>query len=169
MAPAVAPTAVERSPLIPSGCPIDFPSIDSNGGRLLRVQGPPIFPGWGAAYSVPTDERPCPICDEPVDTRGGSGGDNTVLVVPHEDGDPTHADLRWGHPLCGVSASGRDRIMYPRHSACVRCGGTLTDGSHTVGDGPARCADDEEWIHPTREDHAERRAAWLKEHQGRTA
>ena len=54
--------------------------------------------------------------------------------------------------------------MYPKYSACLRCGGTMADGSHTVGNGPARCGDDEDWISPTREDHAERRVAWLAAH-----
>ena len=105
--------------------------------------------------SVACDARPCPFCDEPV------GAKHCVVLMLDDAGELV---LRWADQSCATFAAKKanpDRVMYPKYSACLRCGGTMADWSHTIAAGDAFCDHECElpWVHPTREDHADRRIA----------
>ena len=108
-----------------------------------------------ASEPVATDDRPCPWCPEPLLRQHAAA----VLMLVEGV-----VDFRWAHKQCATFAAKKanpDRVMYPKHSACLRCGGTMADGSHTLAAQDAFCDHDctLPWVHPTRPDHADRRAA----------
>lgn len=62
-------------------CPIDFPAVDSFGGQLLQVMGPP----WTALYSVPVDDRPCPFCGADMQSKVNEGpGARSFAIIDGE-------------------------------------------------------------------------------------
>lgn len=90
-----------RSALVPAECPIDFSDLDSFGGRLLVVHGPPIYPTWSAEYSCPPSSNLCPFCAKLVEQWKGSG-DPEVRVVVLIEGEAFYA-----HVACTVTQLGR--------------------------------------------------------------
>jgi len=83
-----------RSALVPAECPYDIPDVDSRGGQLLRVLGPPDFPGWSSEYSVELSYPPCHFCRKPVT----EWNDRAVAI--------TEEGLVWCHTLCRQAATG---------------------------------------------------------------
>lgn len=82
-------------------------------------------------WTVAQDTRLCLGCDQPID----HGASRTAVFETGSDGE--HIDViggRWWHSDCAVFAAkkaNRDRVMYPRHSPCARCGGEL-QGDHVL-------------------------------------
>lgn len=118
-----------RAALVPAECPFDFPEVDSQGGKLLRVVGPPGFRYWIGEYSVVPDNRPCPFCDLEIE------GHHVMAILP---------DRSWraAHPTCVLTAKGGKSDMaigapwkLRKHGPCAKCGLPFEGGHvHTYPD-----------------------------------
>lgn len=98
---ATAAVEVVRSALCPPQCPVDFADVNALGEHLLRVLGPPQYPGWSAEYAVTRAQETCALCDQPIQYGAlMDEGLSKIYVVGFLDGAFRHC-----HQACYMTAT----------------------------------------------------------------